>query len=314
MAKPSRRDPYEVLGVARDVDDVELKRAFRELARRHHPDVNPDDAGAGERFREINEAYATLSDPAERSRFDRFGHRGDGAEVGGFGAVAQAMEEVLGDVLRRRRNKRRGRDLRYTLEVDFEEAALGATKTIDVPDGPVDRSGSAAGGAGRVKQFQVVIPPGTREGAVRMLAGEGEPGSAGGAPGDLHVIVRVRPHKVLRREGNDIASDLTVTFPQAALGAVVEVPTIDGPVKMRIPEGSQPGRVFRLRGRGVPRSADKDAVRGDHLVHLSVEVPTDLSPAQREAVEALAVALGAPPSPPRRKPTFIDKVRSLLDD
>ncbi len=313
MAKPARRDPYEVLGVARDVDEVELKRAFRELARRHHPDVNPDDAGAGERFREITEAYAIVSDPAERSRFDRFGHRGDGSEVTGFGAMAQAVEEVLGDVLRRRRNKRRGRDLRYTLEVDFEEAALGTTKTIDVPDGPIDRAGAPTSG-GKLKQFQVVIPPGTREGAVRMLSGEGEPGSAGGSPGDLHVIVRVRPHKVLRREGSDIASDLTVAFPQAALGAVVEVATIDGPVKMRIPEGSQPGRVFRLRGRGVPRSAEKDAVRGDHLVHLTVEVPTDLTPAQREAVEALAVALGAPRPPARRKPTFIDKVRSLLDD
>jgi molecular chaperone DnaJ len=310
--KGKRRDPYEVLGVARDVDDAELKRAFRELARRHHPDVNPADPTAGDRFRELNEAYAVLADPAERARFDRFGYRGDGPDASGFGAVAQAVEEVLGDVLRRRRAKRRGRDLRYTLEVEFEEAALGATKSIEIPDGPVDASGAPAGG--KHKQFSVVIPPGTKEGSVRMLRGEGEPGSGGAEPGDLHVIVRVRAHKHLRREGNDIAGDLTVSFPQAALGAVIEVPTIDGPVKMRIPEGSQPGRVFRLRGRGIPKGAGKDAPRGDHLVHLSVAVPTALSPGQREAIEALATALGEERPAARRKASFIDKVRSLLDD
>ncbi|MEZ4368656.1 MAG: J domain-containing protein [Kofleriaceae bacterium] len=315
MARGKRRDLYEVLGVARDVDDAELKRAYRELARRHHPDVNPDDPKAAGRFRELNDAYAVLSDKAARSRYDRWGHDGAaGAEVSGFGAVAQAMEEVLGDVLRRRRSKQRGRDLRYTLEVEFVEAALGATRTIEVPSGPVDASGAATAG-GAPRRFTVVIPPGTREGSVRMLRGEGEPGKGGAAPGDLHVIVRVKQHATLRREGNDVVSDCVVTFPQAALGAVVDVETLDGTIKMRIPEGSQPGRVLRLRGRGIPRAAGKGAVRGDHLVRLALRVPVDLTPAQRELVEALAEALGEPRPPGRRrKPRLLDRVRSLLDE
>jgi molecular chaperone DnaJ len=308
MAK-KRRDYYEVLGVAKDCDEAELKRAFRELARKYHPDVNSDPE-AGVKFREINEAYAALSDPEERARYDRWGHRPTGSEPTGFGAMAQAVEEVLGDVLRRRRSKQRGRDLRYTLEVEFEEAAFGTTKTIEVPDGP----GGQPTPGGKMRQFSVVIPAGTAEGAVKMMKNEGEPGKHGGPPGDLHVIVRVKPHPTLRREGHDVWSEVALTFPQAALGAVIDVPTLDGPIKMRVPELTQPGRVFRIRGRGVPRGSGKNAARGDHLVKVQIAVPTELTARQREAIEELARALGEGERPATQRKGILDRVRSLLDE
>src|SRR5262249_48385451 len=162
---------------------------------------------------------------------DRWGHQGEGG-AGGVGSVIDAVEEVLGDVLRRRRAKQRGRDLRYTLEVSFEEAAFGCTKAIQIPEGAGD------GPPRRVRAVSVAIPPGTREGGVKRIKGEGEPGKNGGGNGDLHVIVRVKEHPMFRREGHDVMSDLAITFPQAALGSIVDVATIDGSVRMRIPEGT----------------------------------------------------------------------------
>ena len=157
MAK-RRRDYYQILGVSRDASEADIKRAFRELARRHHPDVNPDKADAGEVFREINEAYAVLSEPSARARYDRFGAAGDAAAGGvGFGAVVDAAQEMIGDVLRRRKAKQRGRDLRYTLEVTFEEAAFGTSKTISVPDQPLE--GQTDPGGGRRRQFTVLGRP-----------------------------------------------------------------------------------------------------------------------------------------------------------
>ncbi|HLU67882.1 MAG TPA: DnaJ C-terminal domain-containing protein, partial [Kofleriaceae bacterium] len=240
MQRRGKRDYYEVLGVPRDADDAELKRAFRELARKFHPDVNPGQH-AEDRFKEANEAYAVLSDPKSRARYDRYGFAGVGAAEaaapGGFGNVAQALDELFGDLIKRRKGRRRGRDLRYTLEVSFEEAALGCKKKIQVqaprePGQPADRA----------REFEVVIPPGTKDGAVRMIRAEGEPGKAGAPPGDLHVIVRVAEHPIFRREGYDVWCEVPVSFPQAALGAVVEVPTLDGVVRMRIPAGVQSGR------------------------------------------------------------------------
>jgi len=302
-----RRDFYEVLGVAKTADEAEIKRAYRELARTYHPDLNP---GGAETFKEINEAYAALSDAQLRARYDRWGHDGEGGS-GGLGSMVDAVEEVLGDVLRRRRKKQRGRDLRYTLEVSFEEAAFGCTKTIQVPTDPTPPPGAPAG---PTREFSVVIPPGTREGAIKMLRGEGEPGQGGAPAGDLHVIVRVKDHPLFRREGHDVLCDVPLTVPQAALGAVLEVPTIDGPVKMRIPEGSQTGRVFRIRGRGIPRSVGKNAPRGDQLVKVLVRTPTDLTPRQRELLEELARALGEVVPRADKKPGgILDRVRSLLD-
>ncbi len=300
-----KRDYYLVLGVAKDADDTEIKRVYRELARKHHPDLNPDAPGATERFKEINEAYAVLSDRQSRNRYDRFGHDG---ETGGFGSVMDAVEEVIGDVLRRRKSKQRGRDLRYTLELSFEEAALGCTRTITVPED------GAPAVSGPRREFSVVIPPGAKEGAVKMIKGEGEPGHKAAPPGDLHVIVRIKDHPVFRREGNDVLGDAIVTFAQAALGAVIEVQTLDGTVKMRIPEGSQPGRVFRIRGRGIPRGAGKNATRGDHLVRVQVSVPTRLTERQRELIEELGKLGGEEPTSVVPRKNFMDRVRSLLDD
>ncbi|MCA9674015.1 MAG: J domain-containing protein [Kofleriaceae bacterium] len=300
-----KRDYYQVLGVGKDADDADVKRAYRELARKWHPDLNPDSPDATERFKEINEAYAVLSDKQHRTRYDKFGHDGDGG--GGLGSVMDAVEEVLGDVLRRRRQKQRGRDLRYTLQLTFVEAALGTTKTITVPED------GAPPVAGPRRQFSVVIPPGTKEGSVKMIKGEGEAGRGGAAPGDLHVIVRIREHEDFRRDGYDVLSDTLVSFAQAALGAVIDVATLDGPIKMRIPAGTQPGRTFRIRGRGIPRGAGKNAARGDHLVKVQVDVPTELTPRQRELIEELG-RLGGEDRQPVPRRGFIDRVRSLLDD
>jgi DnaJ-class molecular chaperone len=298
MAK-RKRDYYAVLGVSRDASEADVKRAFRELARKHHPDVNPTDAG--EAFREINEAYAVLSDREARARYDRWGHPDAGSS--GLGAVVDAAQEMINDVLRRRRGKQKGRDLRYTLELKFEEAAFGCEKTIQVPDV-----------TGKPRDHAIVLPAGTKDGAVKVIRGEGEPGKGGATSGDLHVIVRVAEHAVFRRDGLDVHSDFTITFPQAALGAILDLPTLDGPVKMRVPEGTQPGRVFRIRGRGIPQAASKNAPRGDHLVHIQVEVPTELSAKQRELIEELAKASGeaAGSDPPRKR--LLDRVRSLLDE
>jgi len=306
-----KRDYYLVLGVTKDADEIEIKRAYRELARKYHPDLN-DGPESTERFKEINEAYSVLSDRAARSRYDRWGHEGEAG--GGLGSVMDAVEEVLGDVLRRRKGKQKGRDLRYTLELTFEEAALGCTRSITVPED------GAPPVAGPKRQFSVVIPPGTKEGAVKMIKNEGEPGKGGAPNGDLHVIVRIRDHAVFRREGWDVLADSTVTFPEAALGAVVEVPTLDGTVKMRIPEGTQPGRVFRIRGRGIPRGAGKNAARGDHLVRVQVAVPQQLTEREKQLIEELAQLRGsadvdrsgATGSGARKR--FMDRVRSLLDD
>jgi molecular chaperone DnaJ len=298
-----KRDYYEVLGVGKDATEAEIKRAFRELARRHHPDVAPagDD---GERFREINEAYAVLSDKDTRARYDRWGHADDGAS--GLSAVVDAAQEIINDVFRRRRGKQKGKDIRYTLEITFEEAAFGASKTITIPP-------ATDGGAPR--EVTVVVAPGVKDGTLKTFRGEGEAGKGGAAAGDLHVMIRVAEHATFKRENHDVRSEQTISFAQAALGAVVEVATLDGPVKMRIPPGTQPGRTFRIRGGGIPQAAGKNAPRGDHLVRIQIDVPTELTPRQRELIEELGRTTGdvAAPPPGGRK-GLLDRVRSLLDE
>ncbi|HEX8108170.1 MAG TPA: J domain-containing protein [Kofleriaceae bacterium] len=293
-----RRDYYAVLGVSRDASDVEIKRAFRELARRHHPDVGPADNG--EAFREINEAYAVLSDAETRARYDRWGHHDD---PGGLSAVVEAAQDILNDVFRRRRGKQRGRDLRYTLELTFEEAVFGCSKAIQIPTGE-----------GRIRDFIVVVPAGTKDGGTKTFKSEGEPGKGGAAAGDLHVHLRVAEHAVFRRDGLDVRSEHIIGFPQAALGAVLEITTLDGPIKMRIPEGTQPGQVFRIRGRGIPQAAGKTAPRGDHLVTIQIAVPTELSPRQRQLIEELAQAGGELPGGEAPRKRLLDRVLSLLEE
>jgi molecular chaperone DnaJ len=319
-----KRDYYGVLGVSRDATDTELKRAFRELARKHHPDVSPDNNG--EAFREINEAYAVLSDRDARARYDRWGHQDD---AGGLSAVVEAAQDIINDVFRRRRGKHRGRDLRYTLELSFVEAAFGCSKAIEIPagdglggDGPAGEGqgqgqGNARGngqGNRKTREFTVVVAAGLIDGTVKTFKGEGEPGKGGAGPGDLHVSLRIAEHAVFRRDGLDVRSEHTISFTQAALGAVVEIATLDGLIKMRIPEGTQPGRVFRIRSRGIPQASGKTAPRGDHLLQVQVEVPTELTARQRELIEELAQSSGEQRAggPPRKR--LLDRVRSLLDE
>jgi DnaJ-class molecular chaperone len=293
-----RRDYYTLLGVSRDASEVEIKRAFRELARRHHPDVGPADNG--EAFREINEAYAVLSDPEARARYDRWGHQDD---PGGLSAVVEAAQDIFNDVFRRRRGRQRGRDLRYTLELSFEEAAFGCSKPIRIPIGE-----------GRTRDFTIVVPAGTKDGGTKTFKSEGEPGKGGAAAGDLQVHLRVAEHAVFRRDGLDVRSEHTIGFPQAALGAVLEIATLDGAIKMRIPEGTQAGQVFRIRSRGIPQAAGKTAPRGDHLVTIQIAVPTELSPRQRQLIEELAQATGELSGSEAPRKRLLDRVLSLLEE
>ncbi len=297
-----KRDYYVVLGVAKDSSEAEIKRAFRELARKHHPDVSPDDGG--EAFREINEAYAVLAARESRARYDRWGHGGDDASSG-LGAVVDAAQDMFNEILRRRRGKQRGIDTRYTLELTFEEAAFGAEKTIALPP---QHPGA------KPRELKVVIATGTKEGATKVVRGEGEPGKAGAPPGDLNINIRIAEHPRFRRDGLDVHSDHTISFTQAALGAVLDLPTIDGEVKMRIPEGTQPGRVFRIRSRGIPQASGKNAPRGDHMVHVQVDVPTELTAKQRELIEELARVSGEQTGELVPRKRLLDRVRSLLDE
>ena len=293
-----RRDYYSVLGVSRDASDVEIKRAFRELARKHHPDVSPDDNG--EAFREINEAYAVLSDAEARARYDRWGHPDD---TNGLSAVVEAAQDILNDLFRGRRGRQRGRDLRYTLELTFEEAAFGCSKPIQIPAGD-----------GRAREFTVVVAAGIKDGGVKTFRGEGEPGKGGAAAGDLHVHLRVAQHPLFRRDGLDVRSEHTIAFPQAALGAVLDVTTLDGPIKMRIPEGTQPGQVYRIRGRGIPQASGKTSPRGDHLVTIQIAVPTELTERQRALIEELAQVTGELSGGEAPRKRLLDRVRSLLEE
>ncbi|HEX2571821.1 MAG TPA: molecular chaperone DnaJ [Polyangia bacterium] len=357
----AKADYYEILGVSRSADAAELKRAYRELAMRYHPDKNPGDHAAEEKFKQVSAAYAVLSDPDKRARYDRLGHVGD-MEFG-LGSFTELFDNLVGDLFgRKKRDKALGRDLRYTLELDFVDAALGCDKTITF-DAKVEcgdcrgtgaRGGSAGlapcgacagrgeikvqqgffsvgktcttcGGGGKViaepcarckgaglidkeRQYTVSIPPGMEDGGVRRVAGQGEPGRRGAPPGDLHVIVKVRPHPLLRREGQVVVCDVPLTLVQATLGAMVEVPTLDGRVEMRVPPGTQSGTVFRLRGKGLPVGL-KGSPRGDAHVRVVVETPQRLTPEQRELIERLDATLNDESQPQRRK--FLDALRAL---
>jgi len=306
-----KRDYYEVLGVDRRADEITIKKAFRELAMRFHPDKNPDDRAAEDKFKEANEAYAVLSDAKARVRYDRYGFAGvdgsRGPQPQGFGAVVDAVEEIIGDIRRRRRDRKRGRDLRYTLEISFEEAALGCTKVIDVPDP------RAANGSTNTRSFTVKLPPGTKSGAVKRIRGEGESGAGGASPGDLNVIVRVLEHPLFTREGGEVWCEVPISFAQAALGAAIDVPTLDGKVKMRVPEGTQSQRVFRMRGKGIPRTSSRTGPRGDQLVRVVVETPVGLTARQRALLEELADVSGETVAHPRKR-GFLDQLRALFKE
>jgi len=348
----ARRDYYEVLGVARDADPGTLKRAYRELALRYHPDQNPNDPAAEARFKEVSEAYTVLSDPDLRARYDRRGFAGLGGDAAGFGVdlgtFTELFDGLFGDLFGRRGKKTQGRDLRYTLEVSFEEAALGCKKTITFParadcgecGGTGGRGGEvglkpcvACGGRGEIKvqqgffalskkcldcggeghtvrdpcprckgsgmidgerSFDVAIPAGTEDGATRRVPGQGEPGRKGGAPGDLNVIVRVKPHPLFKKEGELLLCEVPISLAQAALGAQVEVPTLDGKVEMRVPAGTQSGTLFRLRGKGAGKSG---GARGDAHIRVLVETPSRLTDRQKLLLGELEGSLAPEQSP-----------------
>jgi molecular chaperone DnaJ len=365
-----KRDYYEVLGINRGASSDEIRRAFRNLAKEFHPDVNKSpDAEAN--FKEINEAYAVLSDDDRRAAYDRYGHAGlEGmpidfnfdfpfsdlfSEFFGFGMGSQ----------RRRRTPRRGADLRYDIALDFEEAVFGFDKEIEfqrleicsVCDGSRAEPGTSpvrcetCNGSGEVRQARqtflgslvnvstcptcgglgetittpchqcngrgqerklvqrlVTIPAGVDEGTQIRLGGEGEPGPNNGPKGDLYIVIHVKPHRYFRRRNDDILLDLAVNVAQATLGAEVHVPTVDGEEKLRISPGSQPGKMIRMKGKGVPRLRRNG--RGDQLVILSVEIPRSLTSEQKELFEELSKTMGTEALP--QEMSLVDKLKELL--
>ncbi len=365
-----KRDYYEVLGVSRTAGDDELKRAYRKLALKWHPDKNPDNrAEAEERFKEISEAYQVLADPERRAAYDRFGHAAfEQGGAAGFDFTAN-FEDILGDLFGdffgtsrgrsgARGRARRGQDLQYRLDITFEEAATGCEKTISVPrlavcrtcDGRGAKPGTSprtcpqcgqirfqqgffsiaktcghcngqgtiiahpcptCGGTGTERSMHTLnlkIPPGVDTGSRLKLRGEGEMGTAGGPPGDLYVVVQVQDHPLFTRDGTDVVCEVPIGIAQAALGTEIEVPTLDGKAKVKIPPGTQSGQVFRLKGRGIPELGGYG--RGDQIVRIVVETPRKLSPRQRELLEEFSRLAGEEVHPLSK--SFFEKMKSVL--
>ena len=280
-------DYYKVLGVSPSASDKEITKAYRKLARKLHPDANPDDDKAEERFKEVSAAYDVLGDGERRAQYDQVRHMGPmnfQAGPGGFtmeGDMADIFSAFMGGGRFERGGSPfggqtrpvRGHDLNAQLSLDFAEAVRGTTTELTL-SGDTARAG---------RSISVRIPAGVANGQRIKLAGKGEPGINGGPPGDLYVKVEVKPHPVFGRQGKNLTVSVPVTFAQAALGAEISVPTFEGdPVKLRLPPGSQPGRVLRVRGKGVETAKGT----GDLLVTLNLEVPTELNDEQRQALEA----------------------------
>lgn len=362
----AKRDYYEVLGVAKDAPQEEIKKAYRRLAKRYHPDLNKD-GGSAERFKEVTEAYEVLSDPAKRAQYDRFGHAGpeqmfdfstadfhrarEAWEEFGFGRSAfdEIFDMFFGEGLRTSRARarresraQRGEDLEYRLELSLEDVASGTKLRVTIPryvtcsrcagrgvepgsrvevcpvckgSGQVEylyrsmlgsfvnvRSCERCGGTGeiikspcsrchgrgRVKEeskISINIPPGVDTGSRLRLAGEGNAGRNGGPPGDLYIIVEVRPHDTFQRKGDDLYCEVPLKLTGAALGTTLKVPTIDGEEEIKIPAGTQPGTVFRLKGKGIPHL--RGSGRGDQFVQVKVTIPTSLTREQRRLLEEL---------------------------
>ncbi len=309
MATTGRKDPYATLGVARDADVDAIKKAYRKLAQQYHPDRNPDDATAEERFKEVSAAHAVLSDPERRKDYDEFGEialdpnfdaekaraashafggqqYGQGFSTGGFqdaGGLGSLFEDLFGGGGGGRGRtgtpfQRPGPDLETELTLGFVDAVRGCEKRVDVgrpgPDGRATR-----------ETLNVRIPPGVEDGARIRLAGKGGAGSGGGPPGDLYARVRVSPHPVLQRSGNDLSMEMPISVAEAVAGAQIDIATLDGRVTLKVPPGTDGGSKLRLRGKGVPAHAGRAA--GDLYVTVRVRVPKNLSEEQRALVEEL---------------------------
>lgn len=378
-----KRDYYEVLGVDKSVSEDELKKAYRKMAKKYHPDLNPGDAAAEKKFKEVNEAYEVLSDAEKRARYDQFGHAGvdpnfgAGAGGGGFGGFGDFGD--LGDILGsmfgggfggRQQNPnapRRGNDASAAVNLSFEEAAHGCVKTVRVTKIDTCKecggSGSEKGhtaqscpvchGTGRVSATQrtpfgvmqtqqvcdrchgsgkiidhpchvcagkgrirhtveqsVEIPAGIDDGQTISIRGGGDSGTNGGPAGDLRISVNVRPHPIFERDGYDVYCEIPITFTQAALGAEITVPTLDGKVKFQIHEGTQPGDEFKLRGKGIQRL--RYSGRGDQYVRITVEVPKELTKAQKDKLRAFDAATDEKNY--KKRKSFTDKVKDFFTE
>jgi molecular chaperone DnaJ len=363
------RDPYDLLGVDRSATQEEIKGAFRKMAQLHHPDKNPGDSGAQQRFKEVNAAYQILSDPQKRAAFDRYGAAGLGGPMGTpggmpFDVADLNIDGIFGDLLGALGIKVGDRgSLQKELKVTFEEAAFGCEKELTydrveacqqctgsgaAPGSTTERCGVCAGrgrvrfqqgvlpiaierpcsrcrGSGRLvtdpctacrgagllakpRTIAVTLPPGVENGATRLVERGGNVTRADRPPGDLELVIRVAPHPFFRRSGDDIICALPISFAHAALGGDIEIPTLEGKGRMRIPPGTQPGTVLRVKGKGVPRRMVGG--RGDQLVEVTIEVPTQLTTPQKELISRLAQELGENVQP--QQATFMEKLKSLF--
>jgi molecular chaperone DnaJ len=367
----AKKDFYEVLGVNRDASDDDIKKSYRKLAMKFHPDRNPDNPKAETQFKEAKEAYEILSDPNKRAAYDQYGHAGVDPSVaagaGGMGGFADAFGDIFGDIFgggRGRSNVYRGADLRYNLEIGLEEAARGTETKIRIPtldecetchgtgakpgtqpvkcttcDGHgqvrmqqgffsiqqtcpkchgsgkiVQSPCPTCRGAGRLKQHKtlsVKIPSGVDEGDRIRLSGEGEAGVNGGPAGDLYVVIHLKAHAVFQRDHNDLHCEMPISFTTAALGGEIEIPTLDGYAKIKIPHETQSGKVFRLRGKGI--KGVRSSSHGDLLCHVVVETPVNLTARQRELLNELESinARDSGKHNPRAK-SWMDKVKEFF--
>ena len=372
----SKRDYYEVLGVSRDVEQKDLKKAYRKLAMKYHPDRNPDDKDADAKFKEATEAYEVLGDAQKRAAYDQYGHAGVDGQAGGFGGGGGAnFSDIFGDVFGdifgggggrggSRGGPQRGSDLRYTLELSLEEAVRGVEKKIRIPTlvscETCDGSGAKPGttpktcttchGQGQIRMQQgffsvqqtcpscrgqgtiiedpcnschgrgvkeetktlsVKIPAGVDTGDRIRLAGEGEAGSMGGPAGDLYVQVSVREHNLFHRDGRNLYCDVPISIVDAALGGELEVPTLDGRVKLKIPAETQSGKLFRLRGKGV--TPVRGGPAGDLLCRVQVETPVNLTSEQKELLMQFQASLTGEKHSPQKKSWF-EGVKKFFED
>ncbi len=373
----AKRDYYEILGVSQNASEADIKKAYRRLAMKYHPDRNPDDAEAEARFKEAKEAYEILSDAQKRSAYDQFGHAGvdpsAGGGAGGFGRggadFSDIFSDVFGDIFGGGRGggsrAYRGADLRYRMEVTLEEAVQGVEREIRIPTQvkceACDGSGAAPGstpetcptcqghgdvrvqqgffsiqqtcprcsGSGQIisdpcrscggrgtvadqKTLNVRIPAGVDTGDRIRLSGEGEPGEQGGPAGDLYVEIMVKPHSIFTRDGADLRCEIPLSMTTAALGGELEVPTLQGRVSLRIPAGTQSGKVFRVRGKGV--KPVRGGTAGDLLCRVAVETPVNLTREQKRLLEQLADTLekGGEQHTPRGS-SWLDSVKSFFE-